>query len=153
MKFMEIFIDQSGRLEFTSVDTVIAYATNHGTSKTILIKAKEKRILQELFRKADKPLMFTYKSFVILIYLLLKGELDKINSISIDMEYDGQQDLIKSLLLQLLRKSGIYFRTEQINFIHVGKDHLCHDRAIRTYRREYEPDLVVTANDVFREIL
>lgn len=41
-------IDQSGRIEYTSHDTVIAFS--NGIKKAILVKAKEKRILIQNIR-------------------------------------------------------------------------------------------------------
>lgn len=144
---MEIFIDQSGRLEFTKVDTVIAFSAKGHLSKSILIKAKEKRKLQEYFRKICKENIFIYKSFAVLIFLLIRTDLPKINSINIDLEYQGKNNIINNYLLTLIRKHGKFFNTSQIRFKEVG--HIdCHWCAIETFRKNRKPDIKVKFKDL-----
>ena len=57
---MNIAIDQSSKIEYTNKDTVIAYS-NH-KQKSLIIKAKDKRKVQKMFREAGKPDIFIYKN-------------------------------------------------------------------------------------------
>lgn len=150
---MEIFIDQSGRLEFTKVDTVIAYSNSYLETKSILIEAKEKRKLQSYFRKNGNDKVYIYKTFAILIYILLENKFKYISSLNIDMEYEGREILIKNFLLDLIFKNNKKIDSKQINFVHVGKKHKCHDKAIRTFRKEIKPDIKVDADLIFRKFL
>ena len=73
---MIIEIDQSGKIENTSKNTVIAFSNEIFGS--ILVKAKDKREIQKIFRKIGKPRIFVYRLFAILIFLLIKNHLKKI---------------------------------------------------------------------------
>lgn len=69
MQFMVIEIDQSEKIEYTHKNTVVAFS--NGISGSIIIKSKEKRKIQEIFRKAGKPKIFVYDLFAALIFILL----------------------------------------------------------------------------------
>jgi hypothetical protein len=148
---MNIFIDQSSKIEYTSQNTVIAYS--NGKQKAILIKAKDKREIQEIFRQAGKPDMFVYRTFAVLIYLLIKKELKEITHIAIDKEYIGKESLIKNFLLEVIRKNGKDFPPEDISFVLVGKKHGCHKKAIGVYRGDQTADIIVERKEVLAEIV
>lgn len=65
---MSYQIDQSGKIEQTSKVTVIALSNSKQAS--IILKAKDKRDLQGIFRQAGKPKVFTIQVFSALTYLL-----------------------------------------------------------------------------------
>jgi len=148
---MDITIDQSNKIEYTSQDTVIAYA--NGKKKSLLIKAKDKRILEKLFRQANKPDIFVYKTFAILLFLLIKDDIKKIHSLTIDHEYWGKEPLIKNFLLQTIRKNGFVFAADAIHFGLIGKKDPSHIKAITTYRKKDKPDLIVSFKKVLKEEL
>lgn len=148
---MKILIDQSNKIEYTRRDTVLAFS--NGKQKSILIKAKDKREIQKIFREAGKPYIFIYKTFAILIYLLIKDNLGKVQQIAIDKEYAGQESVIKNFLLELLRKHGSILRAEDISFVLVGKKHNCHKLAIDVLRGNNKPDIIVTKKEVLAEII
>ncbi|MBI2590949.1 MAG: hypothetical protein HYW33_03690 [Candidatus Blackburnbacteria bacterium] len=148
---MKILIDQSGKIEYTKSNTVVAFS--NGKQKTILIKAQDKREVQKVFRTAGKPYIFVYKTFAILIYLLIKDYLDKIQQIAIDKEYAGQESIIKNLLLEILRKHGSNLKTEDISFVLVGKKHSCHKLAIGVLRGNIKPGITVSKKEVLAEIV
>lgn len=148
---MKILIDQSGKIEYTSKNTIVAFS--NGKQKSLLIRSKGKREIQEIFRDAGKPDIFVYKTFAILIYLLIKDDLKKIQQIAIDREYHGKESLIKNFLLEILRKNGSNFNPEDISFVLVGKKHPCHKIAINVFRGHSKPDLVVSKKEVLGEII
>ena len=63
---MRIEIDQSGKIENTNKNTIIAFSNNK--FKSIFISAKDKREIQKFFRRIGKPRIFVYKTFAILIF-------------------------------------------------------------------------------------
>jgi len=63
---MQIYIDQSSKIEQTSQDTVIAYS--NGKQKSLLIRAHDKRSVREYFRNAGKPNIFVLRTFAVLIF-------------------------------------------------------------------------------------
>ena len=148
---MEIFIDQSGRLEFTKHDTVIAYSAKNGLTKSIFISAKEKRILQGKFRNIKQDKFYIYKTFAFLICEIVKDDISNISIINIDMEYEGKEFLIKGFLTTFMKKHFEEFTANQIRFVHVGKNHQCHYTAIKTFQGILKPDLKVDASYIFRK--
>lgn len=143
---MQIYIDQSGRVEFTSHDTVVAFS--NGTQKSILITAQEKRIVQKYFRDAGKPKIFAIKTFAILIFLLIRDDLKHITGIRIDQEYEGMEWLIKQYLLLCIRRNGFSIDKKSISFILVGKSHAVHRHALATFRHDITPGRIATARDI-----
>ena len=99
---MDIEIDQSIKIEQTDRDTAVAFS-NH-VSRCALIRAKDKQELQKIFRVAGKRRMFVYRVFAILVFLLIKDYLQKIDTITIDREYLGWEFQVKDYLLQEIRK-------------------------------------------------
>ena len=53
---MRIEIDQSGKIENTNKNTIIAFSNNK--FKSIFISAKDKREIQKFFRRIGKPRIF-----------------------------------------------------------------------------------------------
>lgn len=150
LKKVKIYIDQSGKVEYTSKNTVVAFS--NGKQKSILIKARDKREIQRFFREAGKPDIFVYKTFAILIYLLIADELKEITGVVIDTEYVGKEFLIKNFLMQIFQKRGIGFSPQNISFFHAGKKHLCHVAAIETYRKAKKPDVVINLAAVLKNV-
>jgi len=148
---MKIYIDQSGKIETTNRFTVIAYA--NGRNKAITISSIEKRKLQQTFRSAGKPEMFIFKTFAILMYLLIKDDLQKITCIVIDREYFGRESLIKKYLIELIRHGGDTFDANDIHFTEIGKKSSAHNAAISVFRKTKKPELVVKYKDVIKWII
>lgn len=98
---MKIEIDQSGRVEYTSHDTVIAFSNSK--KGAIIIKAKDKREIQDVFRKMGKGQLFVIRLFTILIFILLKKE-KEIDDITIDIEYPGWDAQIKIIFFLIFQE-------------------------------------------------
>ena len=84
--------------------------------------------------------MFIYKTFAVLIFLLIKDDVRTICRITIDIEYTGKEALIKDYLLQLLRKYRKGFNKENICFRRIGKKDDAHKVAIETFRGKRKAD-------------
>lgn len=136
---MQIYIDQSGKVEDTSKLTIVAYA--NGIEKTLKISGVEKRKLIKTMRVLDYPkTTFIYKAFAGLIFLLVKNLIDK--------EYPRHEPTIKEILLQLFQKHTLSI--PEISFGLVGKQSRAHKIAIETFRGARKPDLVVKAKEVLK---
>ena len=144
---MRIEIDQSGRIEYTSKPTVVAFANSKTYS--IIFLSRDKKYLQKIFRKAGTPNMFVYKTFAILIFLLVKNFTKSIDQIIIDHEYLGYDKLIKQFLLDLLRRHKKNFDSHDITFRHIGKKSFAHQIAIEAYRAK-RADRKITIKDVLK---
>jgi len=143
---VRIEIDQSGKIEYTNKPTVVAYS--NGIVKSILIRSQDKKKIEKLFRLIGSPDMFIYKTFALLIFLLIKNDLEKIRQVVIDVEYTGKDNLIKTFIKRLAIKSGKDFDVSKIHFVRVGKKSRSHIRAIGVYRGQLKPDLVVKFEDL-----
>ncbi len=64
-------VDQSGKVEQTEKDTVIAYSNS--TKYAIVIPRKLKRKLQEVFRMHGFTTLFIYYLFSVGLFYLLKS--------------------------------------------------------------------------------
>jgi hypothetical protein len=148
---MNIEIDQSGKIEDTSKNTIIAYS--NGKQKSIFISKQDKRQVQQVFRNSGKSRVFVYKLFSILIFLLIRKDLQKINGIIIDEEYPGQEPLIKDYLLREIRRMTLDFDSHSISFGYVGKKSRAHILASHVSHNKKQPDIVVKTKDVLQYIV
>ena len=64
-------IDQSGRIEQTNLNTILAI-TDKNKQMAIIFDRKNKRTLQSIFRNQRKIRMFTILTFSALIAILIK---------------------------------------------------------------------------------
>lgn len=141
---MKIEIDQSGKLEDTHKPTVIGF---YGIkNKTIMILAPEKQRLQKYFRKINKPRIYIYATFSILICLLIKNERN-ISEMIIDREYPGKEALIKNYLLTYFKKINRDIDKRSIYFRELGKKASVHELVVTSYRQK-KADIKVTSRDI-----
>ena len=148
---MRIEIDQSGKIENTSKNTVIAFSDDK--FKSILLHSQDKREIQKFFRRIGKPRIYVYRVFAILILLLIKDQLKEIKEIVIDEEYPGKDSLIKNLLLQEIRKIKPQFLKENIVFSKIGKKSRAHFLAYGVAVGKKKADIEVSAKDILRKIV
>lgn len=148
---MRIEIDQSWKIENTNKDSVLAFSD--GISSSVLIPAKDKKLLQKFFRDAGKPEMFVYHTFAILAYYLVRDYLDKIDTIVFDREYPSKDALIKDLFLQLIRRHRPDFDKNGIWFEELKKKSNAHWEAYWVFKGTKEPAKIITYQMVLRELL
>lgn len=122
---MSYQVDQSGKIEQTNKNTVICLSNS--THATIILKAKDKRELQVIYRAAGKPRVFPVQVFSALTYLLIEKAGIKEGVVYIDKEYPGHEDIIKSYVTQLITKRGKNkMDAENTRFTLVGKTSNAH---------------------------
>lgn len=146
---MNIEIDQSGKLENTEIDTVVAFSNT--INKSIKLSAKDKRAVQRLCRSKGKPKVYVYKTFSILIYLLIKPYIKKISQIVIDNEYNGWAHQIKDYILTEIFKNSD-FDKKSISFCSIGRKSNAHYVAHTTFQKINKPDFAADANKVAKLI-
>lgn len=150
-KIMKIEIDQSGKIENTNKNTIIAFS--NGKFKSVFISAKEKREIQKFFRRIGKPNIFIYKVFAVLVFLLIKSDLKVVDNIIIDEEYPGKSSLIKNLLLQEIRRIKPDFDRENIIFQRIGKKSRAHFLAYGVAVGKKKADIEVGAREILRMVV
>lgn len=144
---MKIYIDQSGKIENTNTNTVVAFS--NGIEKSILSLAKDKKTLQQTFRELGRGRIFIYKIFASLIYSLIKDYLHDIKQIVIDQEYKGHEAKIKHFLLQIIRKAKKDFPKDNVTFEQMGKKSKAHILAHKIYQKRAEADILANVNKIF----
>lgn len=140
-------IDQSGKIEQTERNTVIA-CTN-GTQITVLLKKGEKRKLQKVFKAANMYKLFPYVTFAALVAILLKKLSPKYRVI-IDKEYFGHEDFIEERIETFVTQMG--GRRVTISFSHVGKLSKAHQLGYKVAVGKENATSIVTANEVLKII-
>ena len=145
---MNIEIDQSGKVENTSKNTVIAFSND--IFGTIFISAQEKREIQKFFRKIGKTKVFVYRLFAALIFLLINDHLKNLKRITIDEEYSGKENLIKSYLVQNIRRVYRGFSAENISFKRIGKKSKAHNLAYLVFKGKNSPNRVVKTSELLK---
>lgn len=133
-------IDQSGKIEQTNKNTVLAAA--NGSTAAIILPRKDKRKLQESFRLKGKPQLFIDSVFTVLLYLLIKEINTKLNVLEVDIEYPGHTEIIEHMLEQLTELDI------RLRWILVGKTSKAHDIAYKVFRKKLKIGKVVRFYDV-----
>lgn len=142
-------IDQSGKIEQTNINTIIALVNDRNFS--LVLRKNDKRILEKMFRKIGKAKSYPYIVFAILLAILLKFTNIK-SKVIIDREYMGHENTIRERTLYFLK--SINANTDIIiEFGHVGKTSRAHNLAARVGSKKVNPDKVVKIEEVLRLIL
>ena len=148
---MSYQIDQSGKIEQTGKHTVIALSNN--IQATVILKSKDKKALQEIYRKAGKPRAFVIQVFAALTYLLIEKAKIKEGLIYIDKEYPGHEDIIKSYIIQLINKRKIpTLYPGNIRFMLVGKRSPAHLLGYEAYKKG-KADFTISKEDILAMVL
>ncbi len=142
---MAFQIDQSGKIEQTSLDTIIALSNSK--KYCVVLKRRTKRLLQEEFRLRKKPRMFIFDTFCALLAIILL-KVKPASSVFIDKEYFGNEDLIKARILEFINKLSKSDSIPEIEFILVGKSSPAHLLAAKVGKKEVKPDKVVTLEEI-----
>ena len=141
---MHIEIDQSGKIEQTDVDTIVAF--RNGEQYSVLLKKKVKIELLTEYRNKHKDIY--YRLFAILIFYCIRNYLHKIQLIVIDVEYEKREADIKKNLLRIIWKGYPNFDKNLIFFSRIGKKSKAHNLAYQTFAGKLAPNKIVTKEDV-----
>jgi len=142
----KIEIDQSGKIEQLSKDTVLCISD--GDWDAILIKSQTKRQLQEIYRRNGQTRNFILFTFCAgLAILIIRNK--KYPVITIDQEYLGKENVIKNILNEMFKKIK---NPPDIIFDHIGKKanahHIAHDIAVK----EIEAKKILSLKEILKEI-
>ena len=145
---MNIEIDQSLKIECTEKDTVVAFSDHIFAS--ILIRAKDKREIQKIFRNINQSKVFVYKLFAVLIFILIKDYLNKITEIIIDEEYPGKNKIITDSLMREIKNVKPDFDRSNIIFQQIGKNSKAHFVAWGVAMNKKLPDRVLGLKEILK---
>jgi len=135
---MKYQIDQSGKIEQTEKPTVLAAA--NGKAYAVILPAKEKRRLQEIFRKSGKPLLFIDAVFAVLLWNLIHEI--SLKTIEVDTEYPGHTEIIQKMLQKLSTLET------SLKWVRVGKASKVHDIAYKIYKGKLKIGKIVHARNI-----
>ena len=139
-------IDQSGKIEDTSKDTVLALSNDIVFS--LLIPRYVKRRLQKIFRNSGQPRIFVLVVFSAGLSLLLKKSNPK-KRVIIDREYYGKEGDIKKYLNEMLSNAK---NTPPFAFQRIGKASRAHFLAKTTAQGKNKPNFKATLEDLIAEV-
>jgi hypothetical protein len=143
---MKIEIDQSGRVEYTTHDTVVGDSCGNA----VWISNKNKRAIQTLYRDIGKPRKFAIELFACLVALTIQKTYSEGNKYLIDTEFEGRMDIIMSYTHIFLRRLG--YRTDRFN-IHsgyIGKKSSAHETAHHIFSQKKKPLPKVAQKEITR---
>lgn len=141
---MNIQVDQSGKIEQTDKDTVLAFSNDKDFA--ILIPRRIKRQLQDFFRRKGQPQIFVYKVFSAGVVLLLRDYLNKVNRVTIDEEYFGKEKIIKSMIDEML--SRFSKKMPEVVFGRIGRKSRAHGIAYSVLSRKRKPDKILKLAEI-----
>jgi hypothetical protein len=142
---MPIQVDQSGKIEDTAKDTVLALS--NGQQYALLIPKKVKRQIQELFRQNGRGRQFVINLFSFALYELLKKTAVK-SSVIIDLEYPGQDGLISTLVRWWLKEDQ---RVVDITFSRIGESPRVHYLALSVLKKKRKPEFILTLGYILKK--
>lgn len=131
-------IDQSGKIEDTGDDTILALAGGD-FSYTLKITRKVKREVQQYFRKQGEPSLFVYKTFAVGVFILLNAYNARIDSVTIDREYPGHERPLSEMLNRLFVLYGVCNKLFY-SFSLIGKTSVAHAAAHKVFTRRLGED-------------
>lgn len=141
---MHIEVDQSGKIEQLDKNTIIAFSNQNQYS--VLITKEIKKEVYNLHKGKVKDLR--YRLFCIGIYYCLKDYIKEKELITICCEYQGKENIIKSFLLDYLRRAYAKIDSKIIRFGGIGKQSNAHAVAIDVFRANRKPNKILSLNDI-----
>ena len=145
--YMKYQIDQSGKIEQMSRDSVIAYSNN--SKAAILIPRKLKRRLQEVFRLHGFTSLFIYYLFSVGIYYLVEG-LTAQADITVDTEYPGKDKIIKQFTTALLKNNNK--PNHNIEFARIGNRPPAHYAAKDVFDKKTMANWILTMEQFIKAL-
>ena len=141
---MHIEIDQSGKIEQTDMDTVVAFRNSEQYS--VLLKKETKREILSEYRNRYKDVH--YRLFAVLVFYCIRNYLHKIQLIVIDIEYERRDADIKKHLIRYIRTEYPDFDKNLIIFSRIGKESKAHRLAYQTLIGKLAPNEIITKKEI-----
>lgn len=139
----KIEIDQSGKIEKTEKNTVIAYANSN--TRAVFLPRRLKRQVQEIFRLNGMHRIYIYFLFAYGVYRLIRN-LNQPTNIIIDTEYPGRDKFITKMIFSLLKESPA--TKHQITFKQIGSHPRAHYAAHDVFSNKKSPDEIISLKEV-----
>lgn len=142
---MKIEVDQSGKIEQTSINTALGYSNK--TTRSVLISSREKIKLQKFFQAEGKSQLFVILTFAALLYVLLEDVFKKQVDMYVDREYSGYETFIKNELVNIAKANRVSLDSHYLHFTLIGRSSRAHKIAIIAHRTK-RANIKVAANEI-----
>ena len=142
-------VDIAGRIEDVEHNSV--FSISAGLSHSILIPPKEKKEAIQIISERYPAWGDTRKRvclYSILLFLLIKDQISKLDIVEIDNEYIGYEPEIKGLLMQLLRATGLQVNKKQIEFMKLARNSQARQMASRVFQEKARPDQIISSKQI-----
>lgn len=139
-------IDQSGKVEQTNRNTVLCLSNNLWDA--VMITAKTKRQLQEIFRRHGQIRNFVLFTFCAAVAFIIKSN-HKCLAVTIDQEYFGKEKVIKNIVLEMLKNE---VRIPEIAFMQIGRRVNAHKRAYLIFTKKLKAKRTLSLEVVLETI-
>lgn len=143
---MKLHVDQSGKVEKTSKDTILCLSNDEWFA--VKIDRKVKRQLQEIFRRNGQIrnyLLFTFCAGLAILLRLAKPK----TKVTIDREYFGKEPIINNILASMLADLT---SEPVIEFDFIGTEPPAHLMAKEVARGKQLPTKVASEAELLKEI-
>ncbi len=144
---MDVEVDQSAKIEQTDKDTVLALSNDISYAIRIPARVKREAIAWLRFKGLRGRRLYMLL-FAAALHMLLREQLDRVERVILDVEYEGHERDIKLILLDLLWRDLGVWPADKITFGHIGKRSPAHKKALAVYRGNVEADRVVTVSEL-----
>ena len=143
-------IDQSGRTDVLTTDTVLALS--NGIQRAILIpKSVKRKCAARLRARGMRKSLVGIRLFSAGLVLLLEESIHLLQLIIIDLEYMGWEGEIKRHILRQLHARGHKFEKDQLVFQQIGKKSPAHNLAWQTLRGHRTPEQRVKIDELMKD--
>jgi len=145
----DVEVDQSGKVERTQTDTVLAFSNSRRYAIRIpaTVKRAALHVLRQRHKLSASNKTFYLRLFTAGLYLLLRDHLNVLDCITVDIEYPGREADIRGMLLPLMRRTDPQYPSDRIVFHRVGKKSPAHSLAWEVHRGKRRADRVITEKE------
>jgi len=140
---MSFQIDQSGKIEDTAKNTVIAFSNDIQAS--VFISKKTKRQVQEAFRYHGEISFFIDQIFALAVFYLISDFIIE-QKITIDLEYPGRDKFITRLINEHLKSHNK--PPHDISFGRIGSKPKVHYAAKDVFDNKIKPTKILTLKQI-----
>lgn len=149
MKYIEI--DQSIKIDDTNGDTILAYSNEKYFSVLIPVSIK-RELFKSLYDKQKNKVIFKIKLFCSGLFYLLKDVVREEVIITIDNEFDGRENDVRGILLNLIWKINPKFDKRDLRIKEIGRKSRAHEIAKKVHNKQIQPNRIITKQELINHI-
>lgn len=149
MKYIEI--DQSIKIDDTNDDTILAYSNEKYFSVLIPISIK-RELFSSLYNQQKNKVIFKIKLFCSGLFYLLKDTIQEDVIITINNEFDGRENDVKGIMLNLIWKVNPRFDKRDLRIKEIGKQSRAHEVAKKVHNKQLQPNKIITKQELLNHI-